>query len=199
MFPPDYDLSRTLCLPTEPLTGAHWILLGVRELGTQLSWVPFLAVGWVMRAWRVNLRQAGAVGYRLRKGDCVNSGELDTEELLIWSHGADVEGEEPAFSLRLPGTGDLCHVDCVLAAGPVRIKSAELPNALRFVFARLGIQFCRQSVISETKREWRDGLTVFTRVSRHSWLRISAMDSGMFASLCAWSLVSGLGPWCQPG
>lgn len=31
----------------------------------------------------MKLRQAGAVGYRLRKGDCVNSGELDTEELLI--------------------------------------------------------------------------------------------------------------------
>lgn len=31
----------------------------------------------------MKLRQAGTVGYGVRKGDRVNSGELDTQELLI--------------------------------------------------------------------------------------------------------------------
>lgn len=59
---------------------------------------------------------------------------------MIWSHGADVEGEGPSFS---PGDRSPCHTDCVLAAGPVRIQSPELPAMgthchSGFVFARSG-------------------------------------------------------------
>lgn len=102
-----------------------------------------------------------------------------------------MEGGDP----QLPGIGDLCHVDCVLAAGPVRIKSAELPTALWFVFARSGIQFFRQPVTSETEGERGDGLTVFTRGVQTLLAQNSAMDSGMLACLCAWVL--GLWPWAM--
>lgn len=40
----------------------------------------------------------GMIGYDMSfKGDCVSYGELDAEELLNLSPGADVEGEGPAI------------------------------------------------------------------------------------------------------
>lgn len=61
-----------------------------------------------------------------------------------------MEGEEPAFPPQLPGDRGY-HMDFVLAAGPPG-SSHQLPRALGFVFARPRIQFCRQSVTSETER-----------------------------------------------
>lgn len=104
--------------------------------GTRNLTVP-LSGSWAsQRAWRVKLRQAGAVGYGVRKGERVNSGELDTEELLIWSRGADVKGEEPAFPPWLPGTGDLCHM-------PLCLGSWACQDRVSRVTECTGVCFCQ--------------------------------------------------------
>lgn len=99
------------------------------------------------------------------------------------------------FPLGSLGQGTCVTWTCVLAAGSIRIESAELPSVLGFVFARSGIQLLRQSVTSETEGVRGHGLTVFTRGVQTLLAQNSAVDSGMLACLCVWVL--GLWPWAM--
>lgn len=152
-----------------------------------------------MGACRAKLRQArrGAVGDRLREGDCCQQWGARINDLILWCRCGGRRAR-----LSSPGDRRLSHGLCL---GSLTGSSHQLPSAVGFVFARSGMQR-HIPVMVHYIWGWggaggvcsgRMGWQSSHKVSRHPWVRNSAVDGGTLASCCVWSLVSGLGPWCQ--
>lgn len=116
---------------------------------------------------------------------------------MICSCGADVEGEKPAFS---PGFRRPCHMDLCLGSWACQDPVTRVTQCCEFVFARSRMWCHIPVTVCYVRLKWWwwvwVGWQSSHEMSRHSWFRNSATESGMLASVYL-SLVPGLGPLCQ--
>lgn len=176
---------------------AHWAtkqssLLAAWSQGTRnLTVLGPLSGSWVSyEGLRGEAYRQGALSDRVRDRETVSTGELDTgiHDLISWCRCGG----------RTAGLGTR---DCV--TWTVSWQQG-LSGSSHQSYLVLGVCFCQvrdavpQAVCSIWDWGRREvGWSSSRKVSRHSWLRSPAMDCQMLASLCAWSLVFGLGPRCQ--